>query len=260
MDAIGALDPASSRYARDLLTALLSELGEDLIGLYLYGSAATGPYLHGHSDLDAALVTRDWLGEERVRRLLDRVRRLQRPSAVKGLDLWTVPLASTLRPRADPPFEAWLLTTIGSELIGGPDHPGDARVALLYAMCLDHGLPVAGPSPQAVFRSVERQWLIDAMRVDLALVGAAGWYRVLNACRTLHFLEEGRLCGKLRGAAWARDRLGDPPLVDAAVEWRRRGTGPPLPPERVDAFVAGVAARLAELSPTEVPAGTPVVE
>lgn len=260
MQSIGALDPASTLYTRSLLNAVLAETGEDLIGLYLYGSAATGPFLSGQSDLDALLVVRDWLGLERVRALIERVRRLQRPTAFKGLDLWTIPLSSTLTPRADPAFECWLLTTIGSELMGGPEHPGDARLVLLYAMCREHGLAVAGPSPAAVFGPLEREWLIDAMRVDLALTGASGWYRVLNACRTLHFLEEGTMCGKLHGAAWARDRVPDPSLVDDAVTWRRLGSGPPLRPERVDDFVADVARRLTEASPTAVPAGTPAVE
>ena len=39
-------------------------------------------------------------------------------------------------------------------------------------------------------------------------------------------------------------RVADPSLVDAAVEWRRYGFGPPLAVERVDAFIEEVGARL----------------
>ncbi len=163
---------------------------------------------------------------------------------MKGLDLWVVPLESTRTPCADPAFELWLLTAIDRELIGVEGQPGDARLVLLYAMCRDHGVALAGPPPRRVFGPIRRSWLVDAMRVDLALAGAAGWYRVLNACRTLHYLDRGSMCGKLTGAAWARTRVPDASLIDAAVAWRRLGTGPPLPPEDVDVFVGAIAGRL----------------
>jgi hypothetical protein len=237
-------DTLPSSYAHAVRDALGAELGEELVGVYLYGSAANGAYQYGQSDVDMIVVVREHLGAERVQRLLGGVRATPLPADVKGLDLWVVPLRSAREPCGEPAFECWLLTLIDRELIGGSDHPGDARLVLLYAMCRDHGVALAGPPPRRVFGRIARSWLVDAMRVDLALAGAAGWYRVLNACRTLHFVEEGRMCGKLTGAAWARMRVADSALIDAAVEWRRNGSGPPLPPGHVDAFVSAVAARL----------------
>ncbi len=252
------MDDSSTEYTQAVRAVLLGELGEALVGLYLYGSAATGPYLPGQSDIDMLAVVREPLGEARIRRLLDGAQAVPRPSVVKGLDLWVVPLDSAREPRAAPLFECWLLTTIGRELLGGPDHPGDARLPLIYAMCRDHGVTLAGPRPRRVFGPVSRAWLVEAMAVDLALPGAAGWYRVLNACRTLHFIERGALCGKLTGAAWARGRVADPELVDLAVQWRRHGSGPPLAPERVAAFVNPIAERLdgaTAVEPVTTPAG-----
>lgn len=256
----GGLDADSTRYAHAVHAAVAGELGDELVGLYLYGSAATGSYVGGQSDVDALVVVRDWLDPVRVRRLLDRVLAVPRSSAVKGLDMWIVPADAARAARPDPPFVAWLLTAIDSELVGGPEHPGDARLVLLFAMCRDHGVALSGPPPRSVFGPLERAWIVDAMRVDLALGGASGWYRVLNACRTLHFLEEGSMCGKLEGAAWARERVADPALVDGSVVWRRHGSGPPLAPGRVDAFVTAVAARLNAVSSTAVPAGIPAAE
>ena len=110
-------------------------------------------------------------------------------------------------------------------------------------------MALAGPPALQVFGEVEPSWVIDAMRVDLSLRGAAGWYRVLNACRTAHFLDEGSMCGKLEGAAWYRTRTADPGLIDAALTWRLTGRGPPLPRDAVDEFVGVVLARLSEASP-----------
>jgi predicted nucleotidyltransferase len=97
---MGVLDAVSARYAHDVRDALRAELGEDLVGMYLYGSAATGPFLHGQSDVDVLAVVRDPLGAERIAALLRRVRAVELPSSVKGLDLWVVPLAGTRAPCA----------------------------------------------------------------------------------------------------------------------------------------------------------------
>lgn len=171
---MAALDTVSLDYTHAVRSALLSALGEELVGAYLYGSAASSSYLHGQSDIDMLAVVREPLGPDRVRRLLDSVRAATRPSAVKGLDLWVVPLRSAREPCPEPAFECWLLTAIDRELIGGDDHPGDARLVLLYAMCRDHGVALAGPPPRRVFGPISRSWLVDAMRVDLAMAGAAG--------------------------------------------------------------------------------------
>lgn len=247
-----------SGYAHAVRAALLSELGEELAGLYLYGSAARGAYFEGQSDVDMICVVREPLSAERVRRLLDDVRAVTCPGTVKGLDLWVVPLSSAREPCAEPAFECWLLTSVDLELVRAGDDVGDARLVLLYAMCRDHGLALAGPPPLRVFGPIRRSWLVEAMHVDLALEGAAGWYRVLNACRTLHFIECGTMCGKLEGAAWARPRVADPSLIDAALEWRRHGLGPPLPVARVAAFIDETAARLDGAPPLDAqPTVTP---
>src|SRR5829696_4236477 len=109
---MGALDGVSSGYTRAVRAALLGELGEQLVGAYLYGSAANGAYLPGQSDVDMLVVVREHPGPDGVRRLLDRVRAVPRPITVKGLDLWVVPLRSAREPCAEPAFECWLLTAI----------------------------------------------------------------------------------------------------------------------------------------------------
>jgi hypothetical protein len=229
----------------DAIRALLrSELGEELVGIYLYGSAADGSFIAGHSDVDLIVVTRGRLPVEQVRRLLEALRGVPSPGTIRGLDLWVVPLESARKPCATPRFECWLLTSVDVELAPEGADEGDARLVLLYAMCRDHGVALIGPAPRRVFGPIKRDWLVEAMLVDLALAGAAGWYRVLNACRTLHFIERGTMCGKTEGAAWAHPRVQDSELIDDALEWRRHRLGPPLALDRVDAFVDAVALRL----------------
>jgi hypothetical protein len=259
-EAIGALDVAASRYARAVSTALASVAGTELVAVYLYGSGATGRFIPTRSDLDLIVLVRDWLDSAQAHELVAEARAVRRPRSVKGLDLWVLPRSEAEAPRADPRYCAWILTSIDSEIVAGQQRPGDARLALLLDMCHQHGIALTGAEPRSVIAGVEPAHVADAMRVDLGLSGAAGWYRVLNACRTLHYLETGRLCSRADGAAWARGRVGDERLVDDALVWREKGIGPVMDPARVEVFVAPVVARLAELTGTELPAGVPVAE
>jgi hypothetical protein len=259
-EVIGALDVSASRYARAVTAALAAVAGDDLIAVYLYGSGATGRFIPTRSDLDLIVLVRDWLAAERAHDLVAEARAVRRPRSVKGLDLLVLPRSEAQTPRADPRYCVWILTSIDSEIVSGPLRPGDARLALLLSMCHQHAIALTGPEPRSSIGQVDSAHVVDAMRVDLGLAGAAGWYRVLNACRTLHYLETGRLCSRAEGAAWAQGRVPDRRLVDDALAWREKGIGPVLDPARVEAFVEPVVSRLAERSGTDTPTGVPVVE
>lgn len=259
-EAIGALDVAASRYARAVVVALASRAGAGLVAVYLYGSGATGRFIATRSDLDLIAVTDGWPEIAVAHDMVAAARAVRRPRSVKGLDLWVLPREEAAASRPDPRYAAWILTSIDSEIVAGPQRPGDARLALLLDMCRQHAIALTGPEPRSLIGRVDPAHVADAMRVDLGLAGAAGWYRVLNACRTLHYLETGRLCSRADGAAWARGQVADPGLVDDALVWRQRGIGPVMAPTRVEAFVAPVVGRLAERSGTQTPVGVPAVE
>ncbi|GAA1553014.1 hypothetical protein GCM10009789_03190 [Kribbella sancticallisti] len=260
MELLGALDDAATRYARSVSAAVAAETLGDLLGVYLAGSGATGRFVPGRSDLDLFVVLRDWVPAERGRALLAAARAVRRPRSVKGLDLWVVPESETREPRADPRYVAWALTAIDSELIGGAEQPGDARLALMFAMCRQHAIALHGPAAATVFADVDSAWMIGAMRVDLRMTGPAGWYRVLNACRSMHYLDTGRLCGRSAGAQWARGRVRDVALLDDALAWRERGSGPVMDPQRVAAFVEPVLAQLEGRAGAGDLLGVPAVE
>ena len=257
---LGALGDDVARYARTVAAAVAGVALDDLVGVYLYGSGSTGRFVPGRSDIDLGVVLRDWVDPARGHTLATAARAVRRPRAAKGLDLWVAPQSEVRRPKPDPRYVTWILTAIDSELTGGPDQSGDARLALLFAMCRQHAIALSGPPPEELFAEVDPSWVSDGMRVDLRMTGPAGWYRVLNACRTLHYLDTGQLCGRSAGAQWARGRVHDQALLDDAVAWRETGRGPVLEPTRVDAFVAPVLARLEGRSGAEPLLGVPEAE
>jgi hypothetical protein len=247
---IGRLDAASSSYAQSVRDALIAELGDDVVAIYLYGSALTDEFVPGRSDLDVVTVIRTWLPVSAARAAIERLRDLPRPTSLKGLDIWLVPLVVARSPRPAPGYQARMLTSVGA-IHHDCGRQGDPRLAMLLAICRDHGAALVGPPPEQLIPHVPRAATIGGMLVDLES-RAPAHYLVLNACRDLHFLTEGRLCSKLDGAAWARARVNDPELVDQAVYEHVHGDGPPIDRARVDAFVAPVAARLRAALPPGV--------
>jgi hypothetical protein len=241
---IGTLDPASQGYVGAVRRTLLEALGSQLAACYVYGSALTPEFLPGRSDLDVLVLTRTWMPGATEQVVTERLRALPRPAALKGLDIWFLPLAVSRNPGDTPAYQLQMLTWLDSSRCGATARRGDPRLAMLLAICRNHAAVLEGPAPATVIGRVPLAGILSGMLVDLSRHPYAH-YRVLNACRDQHFLEEGRMCSKLEGVRWARGRRAAPPdLLDAAVEWQVRGTGPALDVVEVDALVTGVAQRL----------------
>ncbi len=239
---IGRLDEASSSYAQSVQDVLSAELGDELMAVYLYGSALSEEFLPGRSDLDLVTVIRTWLSVSSARSVIERLRAVPRPKTLKGLDLWLVPLVVVQSPRPSPGYQARMLTSVDA-VHHDCGRQGDPRLAMLLAICRHHGAALAGPAPDRLISPVPREAILGGMLVDLDSK-APTHYLVLNACRDLHFLTENRMCSKLEGAAWARPRVDDPELVDLAVNEHVHGDGRVIDSARVEAFVAPIAARL----------------
>ena len=204
---IGSLDVAGTRYARAVTRALARSLDTALAGVYLYGSATTGDFMPGRSDIDLVAVVTEPVGAGRRRAVVDEVARTFAPHAAKGLDLYVVPLASAARAARRPRFELRLLTEHGVAY-GEAGGIGEERLVLHYACCRDHGRALVGHHPAKVFAPQSRREYIRQLRdeIDRSLAYGA-LYQVLNACRDWRYLEEGRICSKLAGAQWAQSRL-----------------------------------------------------
>jgi hypothetical protein len=240
---IGTLTPVAQGYLSAVREVITAELGDQLVGCYAYGSCLTAEFVPGRSDLDLITLTRAWMPAATEQAVTGRLRALPRPAALKGLDIWFLPLAAATNPGEAPRYQVRMLTSLDFVRRDAPTRYGDPRLAMLLAICRNHSAAVVGPPPARVIGRVPLAGILAGMLADL-FSQAPGYYRVLNACRDLHFLATGRMCGKLRGVAWARDRLGPPDLLDAAAEWQRHGTGPELDAARVDALVTTVAGRL----------------
>jgi hypothetical protein len=237
------LAPAAQGYLAAVREVIVEELGDLLVGCYVYGSVLTGEFVPGRSDLDLVTLTRTWLPEATEEAVAHRLRVLPRPAALKGLDIWFLPVATATHPGETPRYQMRMLTSLDFVHHDERTRQGDPRLAMLLAICRNHSMAVIGPQPARVIGRIPLAGILSGMLADLGS-HAPPHYRVLNACRDLHFLVEGRMCSKLQGVAWARERLDPPDLFDAAAAWQRHGSGPELDAVRVDAFVTAAADRL----------------
>jgi streptomycin 3"-adenylyltransferase len=227
-------------------------LGDWLIGVLLHGSAVLGGFDHERSDLDLLVVVSGPLDAEMKRRLAAELSPEAMPCpAARGLELSAVTAGTALGPSPEPPFELHLATdgqTGAFRVVDGAGHPGDSDLPLHFAVCRQTGHPLTGPQPRELFGPVPRAWLLRAMKRDLewARQQAPAEYQVLNACRAWRFAEEDLHCSKLDGGRWARGRLDDPAVVDAAIARQSRGgsPSPPDPPDPPDPLDAAAVSAL----------------
>ncbi|MFI7384665.1 aminoglycoside adenylyltransferase domain-containing protein [Streptomyces sp. NPDC049813] len=230
MGVTGEVPVSVRRLLPDLLTAVAPVVGERLVGVWLYGSAATGSFERGVSDVDVLVGTEGsglgsgpGFGLDEVRAAEARVLRAH-PGFRDRLDLTFAPAAAL----AGSLLEPLLVVSPG-------EPPHTARVlprwALTRALVRTTGLTLAGrPAREALAPAQPqevRTALIDSVAGlrDLApRVRHRGGhaYLVLTACRALRALTTGELADKAQAAQWTAERRPRlRPLLEAALAWRR---------------------------------------
>jgi Domain of unknown function (DUF4111)/Nucleotidyltransferase domain len=245
---VGALDA----YLAAVAAGLARALGPALVGVYLHGSAALGGWEPTSCDVDLLVVAGRPLdrGEKQVVGA-----RLQHPSLRcpgTGLELSVVTAAVAADPPRLPPWELHVVTGREGKVADGAGHPGDPDLVFHFAVCRRAGIAVAGPPAGEVFAEPPRAWLLERAEEELRWAvghGASFAYRVLTACRAWRLLDEDVLDSKVGAGTWARPRLSDPGVVDAALAAQRGLAPTPAAPADLaaaDALVAVVLERFRE--------------
>lgn len=251
--------PEVRAYVEDVVRACRSALGDDLLGVYLHGSAAMEAFHPERSDVDVLAVCSRSVTATEKRAIAEALSEEVLPCPGVGLELSLVTLEACGRPAELPPFELHLSTTDG-RVVDGDGRSGDADLPMHFAMARERGVAITGPPPEEVFAPIPRAWLLRAFASDLewALREASTEYAVLNACRAWAFVDGGLLLSKLEGAAWvlAREadarlpREADAELARLALAFQRGGERPNADRAAVVSFVERIRARLLEAAAT----------
>lgn len=203
-----------------LQLALERQLGSGLLGLYLFGSLATGAFYPGKSDLDLIAVLDAEIEEgaqlEALRRMHDSFV-AERPEWVERVEVSYVS-REVLRTFGDRP--SGRLAVINP---GEPLHVRDAGYNDLldwHGVC-NGGETLSGPPPldlgpevrpSAFRRAVEatlQEWPSRVRGPWVAYVPAHQGYVVVTLCRALYALATGEQTDKETAAAWAAERFPD---------------------------------------------------
>jgi predicted nucleotidyltransferase len=205
----------------EVLAGLRSELGGDLVGVYLHGSVVLGCF-GPHSDIDVMAVSVRKLGRDRKHALVQML--LEVSNAPRPVELDVI-LASTLRRWRHPaPFEFHYSESLRGRFEAGElepwEHGVNRDLAAHAAVIREAGVAVVGPPPSEVFPEIPEADFCDALRYDVE------WWRG-------HLAELEEIPGGVRNAVlslariWATLSTGDQHSKATGVEW----TLPQLPAE-----------------------------
>lgn len=225
----------SDRPSAELLDALVSEvrgiLGDDLVGLYLYGSAVTGGFDAGVSDLDLAAVTSseveaiDLASLERMHdRFVD-----QNPQWRGRLEIVYIGRAT---------LESFR-TSLGSLAVispGEPFHVREDRVAdwlQNWYLIRETGKTLWGAAADAVVPSIAWSEFVVATvryadevrnRSRVRVGGGTLANTILTMCRALRVVRMQMPSSKQEAAAWTREQRPEWAwLIDASLACRLSG-------------------------------------
>lgn len=192
-------------------------LGDDLVGVYLHGSAVMGCFNPQKSDLDYIVVVDRPLSDAVKRAFLEMVVDLNGRGPVKGIEM-SVVRRKVCRPFVYPtPYELHFSAGHLAAYRADPEGyirrmQGDDRdLAAHFTIIRGRGRCLNGAPIEEVFDQVPRRDYLDALWYDVENapeeIAAYPMYLILNLARVLAYAEEGLILSKKEGGAWALDRL-----------------------------------------------------
>ena len=215
----------------DILSQMQGILGENLVGLYLFGSLVTGDFDPETSDIDLLAVTATDIDEAEFTAL-----QMMHADLALKYPTWEgrIEIAYASRPALrgfkTQPYKLGIISP------GEPFHIVDADPGWLmnWYVVQEKGVTLFGPSPQTIIDPLSNDEYVAAVRRSIAAWRGyelyssrvshrgAQAYAILTMCRGLYTHTHGGLLSKRQAAEWAQNELPEwAPLIRNALVWRR---------------------------------------
>jgi hypothetical protein len=219
-----------NRFLQVFLAQVQAVLGEQFIGLYLYGSLASGDFVTARSDIDFLVVTAGELPSEVISALENMHARLWATGAKWALKLEGSYIPQAALRRYNPEDGPFPCVNEGKFYLAR--HESDW--VLQRHILRKSGVAVAGPdirplidpvSPydlRAAVRGYLREWWQPMLRDPARLQNREYQaYATLSMCRALYTLQHGSVASKTGSARWAQRTFGErwATLIDRALAW-----------------------------------------
>ena len=205
MDTLTLITEKLVKYSKDILK-------DNLIGVYLHGSAAMGCFNEKTSDIDMLIVIDKDMSDAEKRQYMDMVVGLNIFAPEKGIEL-SIVKKSVCKPFVYPtPFELhfsiahleWYKNTPQDYILkmNGTDKDLAAHIMIIY----HRGLCLYGEEIRSIFEDVGREAYFDSIWNDVKQaeedIMDAPVYVTLNLCRVLAYKQEDLILSKQEGGEW----------------------------------------------------------
>jgi predicted nucleotidyltransferase len=203
-----------------LLTSVQEILGNQLVGMYLYGSLSSGDFNPETSDIDFLVVTTSTLSDKAIAELRSMHQRIWK----SGLK-WASKLEGSYIPKRDirrhDPHSAPCPTVNEGKFY--LDKRGSDWIIQRHVI-REQGTVLAGPDPKTLIDPVSPQDIRQAVKGVLQewwfpMLEEPSWlknhgseyhaFAILTMCRALYALEHGTIVSKPMAASWAQKELGE---------------------------------------------------
>ena len=211
-------------------------LRDNLVGIYLHGSAAMGCYNPAKSDIDLIVVVKDSIPDGVKRTYLDMVVELSGKGPAKGIEM-SIVKQGVCQPFVYPtPFELHFSAAHLDWYKNDPDDyvlkmKGEDKDLAAHFTIINHrGKCLYGASIKDTFADVPVQDYVDSIWNDIADAEAEiaddPLYLILNLARVLAYLKDGLVLSKKEGGEWALNNLPETyhSLLHNALEEYAEGT------------------------------------
>ena len=205
-------------------------LGENLVGVYLHGSAVMGCFNPAKSDLDFIVVVAHPMPDETKLAYMDMVLALNADAPAKGIEM-SIVLRSVCKPFVYPtPFELHFSERHIKWYSENPTdyiqkmNGTDKDLAAHFTVIRERGKCLWGASVPDVFAEVPAADYMDSLWEDICdapdEIENNTMYLVLNLARVMAYKKEGRVLSKKEGGEWALKNLPEEfaPVVKTALE------------------------------------------
>jgi hypothetical protein len=230
------IPPEVTELAEQLLATQRQVLGDRLLGLYLFGSATTGSFQAGISDIDTLAVLATDPSANDLAGLAT-----MHEGLVKDAPAWYDRVeVDYLSATALANFRtgSWPAARISP---GEPFHPIqiDHRWVTDWYHVLISGVTLHGPPPQQFIPPISHSEFVEAVRQQLLEwpdrltedLGPGGrTYAVLTACRAMRVCRTGDYVSKKEAAGWAGEQLPEfRDVINAGLAQRYQPQTPGAP-------------------------------
>ena len=210
-------------------------LGENLVGIYLHGSAVMGCFNPDKSDIDLIVVVNSPMSDDVKRKFMDMVVALNEEAPAKGIEMSIVTKA-VCNPFVYPtPFELHFSAMHIGWYKDNPDdyvkkmNGADADLAAHFTIIKKRGKCLCGERIDDVFGEVPKADYMDSIWNDIAEaeddIIDNPMYIILNLARVLAYKRESLVLSKKEGGEWALKNLPEEyhALIQEAMEEYAKG-------------------------------------